>query len=672
MSSPLMVFEFEKKPSSPSSENRFHNETDISQGTSSSESRASKSTAHDDTWSFVSVPSNGETVHIQEVLLTDGVALKHEIMNEELLKASQTAAEQRTTAQKKLDEIEQSSETIKNKKVGSLAHTTAIALSSLPQREVILEGLENKSLRRAIQEVETHGKEIISALEADTTNDCEQQIITTTELIQKMQQFMLGSHTPFYITAAKNQLSGLFDKASKKNSPQDFNNDFQQLQDLLEKIRTDFLFAEAESPEEALEVITKIIEELEMKIKALALVCSNNNTVNLVDPKDQEAFENTIKRKEETRVFFEKAMCTCEQIQNELRIETQCGSLSNLKESIDHDLTRFGLSHDEKVRQASQRLKTILEAPEFNTPVFSLATPQSPLHFLADIQSANNNEMIMGEHGKVFLTTNKTPREAEFLVAYSENVSEKNRKKWINGIDIIRFGLARKHGMQAVGYFDTDPRFQIRRRYNVCLFTEELKQFLNTRITMPSSHFLSPLTSMEKFMKRLNQAHDDDLIKWDEEVLKFNPFLPELMITPREEDLVKIHERELAAGIDHARKAVEKKLKACAIVKISNNRIQNILKRFDDKFKSTHPLTAKALRDFISEEEKKIEQLPSNVWEDYVTDESKKWIMSGAVSGSSSVAVAVFAHHLLPLYLYCFSAGIIIGFIISHILPLLV
>lgn len=72
-------------------------------------------------------------------------------------------------------------------------------------------------------------------------------------------------------------------------------------------------------------------------------------------------------------------MCTCEQIQNELRIETQCGSLSNLKESIDHDLTRLGLSHDEKVRQASQRLKTILEAPEFNTPVFFSSNTTKPI-----------------------------------------------------------------------------------------------------------------------------------------------------------------------------------------------------------------------------------------------------------------------------------------------------
>ena len=734
-SSPLMMFHGTVAPEEKKSDSSDGHRTDRSNNHVDPSSLAARDTTpgaqEDNTWEFVYVSPNSQTVQLQTIILCNNVTLKSERTKDHLLQARDQAIELRKEAEDELKEIESSfqannevikqnfhdaflerikdstpfsegydivlppgfendttlKEAEKSEELIALSETKAAklqslskkALSALPLRNVILEnGGQGNKVQQSIQQAETSGASIIKKLQDQLANatDCQKKqelaegIIRTSNLVQKMQQLMLGYHTPFYITAAKNNLNCLFKQASTDT-------ELQQRQLLLENIRTCFLFAEAESPEAALAFINDIIQNLCSEIERLKRdIEEASRYLNLVRYSDQYAFGQALQLKSKDSDFMEMAILTYQQIQNELTIETECGSLPDLRNSIEKDLHELSLTDQGDLQQ----LRGILTDLE-NATTVNYEKPKKPLHFLRDVNSLGNDNdhmIITGEHGKIILEKNPNPSEETFLTKFTNDQTDKNRKKWINGVNLIRFAIARKYGMKAVEIFDA--RFKIKRDFDISLSIKDLKDFkdfLADYRDISASHFLHPLTSIEKFMVKLKDADEGDVLKWSKAVFEFNPFLREQVIT-RQEDLQKIrsqeqpqksleeiHRQEAAEGIEIARQFIEKKFQTFAI---SKNRFKAILERFNTQIEELPYLTVRDFRIFIAEEEEKIRLSPTDLWSDFFPEDIKKSIIAGAASTTASLTIALFAHHLLPLNAVYFLLGGGVGFTANHII----
>ena len=703
-SSPLMMFHGTVAPEEKKSDSSDGHRTDRSNNHVDPSSLAARDTTpeaqEDNTWEFVYVSPNSQTVQLQTIILCNNVTLKSERTKDHLLQARDQAIELRKEAEDELKEIESSfqannevikqifhttlKEAEKSEELIALSETKAAklqslskkALSVLPLRNVILEnGGQGNKVQQSIQQAETSGASIIKKLQDQLANatDCQKKqelaegIIRTSNLVQKMQQLMLGYHTPFYITAAKNNLNYLFKQASTDT-------ELQQRQLLLENIRTCFLFAEAESPEAALAFINDVIQNLCSEIAELKRdIKEARRDLNLVRDSDQYAFEQALQLKSKDSDFMEMAILTYQQIQNELTIETECGSLPDLRNSIEEDLRELSLTNQEDLQQ----LREILTDLE-NATTVNYEKPKKPLHFLRDVNSLGNDDddmIITGEHGKIILEKNPHPLEETFLTKFTNDQTDKNRKKWINGVNLIRFAIARKYGMKAVEIFDA--RFKIKRDFDISLSIKDLKDFLANCRDIPASHFLHPLTSIEKFMVKLKDADEGDVLKWSKAVFEFNPFLREQVIT-RQEDLQKIrsqeqpqksleeiHRQEAAEGIEIARQFIEKKFQTFAI---SKNRFKAILERFNTQIEELPYLTVRDFRIFIAEEGEKIRLSPTDLWSDFFPEDIKKSMIAGAASTTASLTIALFAHHLLPLNAVYFLLGGGVGFTANHII----
>lgn len=631
--------------------------------------------------------------------------LNRELSSEDLLRAREASISLRTQAQDLFKESanrfneqtrnEEQHNSIKTLIASATKETEALrifsqqARSRLPQRNVILENGGENIVQQLIDQTETSGNSIITTLQEKLTisQDIDEkqkivnQIIKTAGLVQKLQQLMLGCHTPFYITTAKESLDALFQQISSDPKLQDLRTSF-------ENRRTRFLFAEAESPAAALTAVTDMIQELQSEVIQISTDLDRaSNLQQSIRNEDKGNFEMCLQQKEAVKKSLERTMLLYSQIENELMIETEAGSLVDLKESIEADLEELNsiLQNNRASHPALEQLKGILTNPEF--PIADrIAAPQNPLSFLSALKLLNEchaDAIITGENGKIILSKTAALLPTQGTAAASEETkeslsealtpSDQNPKKSTNGMNLIRFALARKYGMQAVGLFDT--HFSMQKTFRLGLSVKNVQQFLQTIDSIHSSHFLSPLTSIETFMAKLQAARQDEPLKWNENVFGFNPFLPDA-IAPTTETLEAINQKELSAGIQHAKEAVEKRLITFSTtqhgIPITQNRAKAILKRFDHQFSQRPFLTAKNLLSFIATEEEKIAQSRTNFWEDHVTDDMKKTIMLGALSGTASLSVTLFAKHLLALNLYCFSIGAIIGFLVSHIvLPML-
>lgn len=674
-----------------------------------------------DPWNLVYVPRGSETIQLARLILNNEAALKSEITNVDLLSASIEAASLRSKAQQELNEIEdtfnkekneieknfyrdlsqdrnvltdlfqmvtsrgntasQREQEAENKKLIALSNAKAATLtafslkafSALPQRNVILEsGSQGNKVQQLMQEVESCAKSIISSLQEQLDQGqnneekkvCVELIIMAASLAQKMQWLMLGSHTPFYITDAKNRLNKLVREIATHNDSQD-------LQRHLEKINSDFQCAEAESPETALEVIITITTNLQSEIQQLDRgISRDSSNIRNVSNEDAIALQKIIDDNKKNYHFLQLAMLTYKLIQNELMIETECGSLPELKESIEQDLEI--LKNHNTSPETLAKLSSILNDKEI-VPAELLAAPQNLSHVLSWIQSlddSHNERIIRGEHGKIILENleeNNATSEESFLTKASTHKQEKDRKKWVNGIGLIRIAIARKYGRRgAIPIFDEE--FITNRKFHISLTVKDLKDFLNDKIPIPASHFLSPLQPIEKFITRLNSAAENELLKWDEAVFHFNPFLSE-SIPHSEQTLQEVHQQELIAGKKHAREAVEKIFKTYEIP-ISVNRIQNILHRFDVQFGTSSSLSAKDLRTFLDQENKKIRRSPRDLFDDYfpANVNISYNLFTGALSGIGSTTIALFALHLSPINVVFFTVGGGIAFPLGYIL----
>ncbi len=642
-------------------------------------------------WQHIYVSPGSQTFRIQTFILDNGVALKTEIPIEAFIEARDSGTKMRAEGEERLKEIELSFETkntpshygitsffgfndqlkeaadkkiaLSEKKAAELKHFSVISLSALPLRNVILDrGGQDNPIQQLILDLDNSGQEIIKTLreELKTISDAQQkkekaeQIITTANVVQKIQQLMLRCDTPFYITAAKDRLNGLYEKVAADSN-------FEDIKDILKNLETRFPFAEAESPEAALDLITNIIKELEANIEEY-----KNNIADIRNHEKEIANgEALVKFQEQKSNFLQNAMLAYQQIQNELMVETKCDSPTDLKDSIEEDLKR--LESIEYIQEKLNILKEILNYDQ-TTAIFTAAGPS--LRFLTNIHSLeDSDDMIIGEHGKIILEKNDTQR------SWVIDQKEKIKKKWVNGMNLIRFAIVRKYGMQALQCFDT--KFRFKRSADISLSVQELKKFLTDEIKIPSSHFLNEALSVEKLMQKLNNAHEEDILKGDKPVFEFNPFLLEQAsllqgnriknsnIEEQKKLLEESHAQQAMEGKRIAREVIEKKLKTFAI---SQNRLNRILRGFDKKFHDRQYLTVKDLKTFLSSKEDELKHSPKDLWIDTISDDTRKSLISGAISGTASLTVALFAHHLLSLNLYCFSVGIVIGFIISHII----
>ena len=231
----------------------------------------------------------------------------------------------------------------------------------------------------------------------------------------------------------------------------------------------------------------------------------------------------------------------------------------------------------------------------------------------------------------------------ESLDQFTESLdlfSEEIRTGWMNGIDLIRFGLCRNFNIHAVRRFDL--YFQTKIEMNNSLHVSELKTFLEGEKKFhTSSHFLSPLDCMDDLMERLNSAEADKIIKWDEKTMTFNPFAGEASGLEIKESTA-LNEEEIKAGRDHAREAIRN------IFKMRLLEDEKILHRFDIQFphNDMKKLTVGAFRDFI-EREKKEEYLDEgSCWNRYTSPFFINGVLYGLGSALASAVVAIIRIHI--------------------------
>lgn len=551
----------------------------------------------------------------------------------------------------------------------ALAPLSQRALAALPQRNIVLEhGSQDNSIQQKILDAEKTGKEIIKDLSDQLRNTSDIQkkrllaesILTTAELVEKKQLLLLGHHIPFYITVAKNRLNYL----SNLSSEMACKRGIQELQPFLEEIRTLFLFAEAESTERALTVIHDILDTISSEMNPLYQEIETADSDKLlVREEDQQFFDEEIECKKMKLQFLETVKFTYQQIQSELTIEAKYSSLADLKASIEGDLEklRTPASHISLHHEALCNLGDDLEI----STTAPLTSPQRPLHFLNDIHHISNDEMVItGEHGKIIL---EDLEQASELTRAACKQSDKDRKKWNNGINLVRFAIARKYGLHAVGLFD--QQFKSKKRFDISLSVKDLKGFLRNHTSLIASHFLNPTLFIERVQQPIRDAHENDILKFSKAVLSFNPFLPNTTIT-NEEEAKALHQKESAAGISAARDIVEKKFQSFSLSKI---RLFAILQRFDAQFEHSSHLTVQDLTTFLDTETEKLHSPAANSWSDFwrnhFADDTKRGFISGAASGVASLGIALIGHHLLiPMNIVYFCIGGGIGFTTSHIL----
>lgn len=678
-------------------------------------------------WNFIYVSPDGKTIRLVEKILNGEAALKTEISNSDFLLAFDQARILLHQAQEYLDQINnhfyrkrdqienelhreqikestefmnlvnrnrgpdntvflpliilensqkaQEAETKKlialsEAKAAAIEYTSLKALSTLPQRNVILKsGSQDNKVQHSIQELGDCSKSIITSLQSQLINVQDDQkkkkyaelIIKTATLAEKTEWLMLKYHTPFYITDAKNRLNNLFDKIAAENDQQD-------LQRSLEKINLDFLLAEAESPETAFETINQITTNLDKELEELKQgIERDNSNMKIVDPQNQEGLRKIIDYNTRKSQLLELAILSYKLIKNELMIKTELGSLPDLKKSINEDLKI--LEEKNISLETLNKFKNVLNNPEI-VPADLVVPPAKAFDFLSSVRSLNascDNMIITGEHGEIILENlkkNNISKEENFLTKPSLDPRDKDRKKWANGIDLIEFAIARTYGIEAVRAFDA--YFKNNKQFHISLSVKDLKIFLEQKITIPAAHFLSPLVSMEKIITALNNASEKNLIKWNEKVFKFN-FLPSEPIVTSEQTLDEVHRQELIEGIKHARKTIEKIFENFD-TPISPNRVQHILRRFDTKFSDSSSMCVKDLQDFLSQEGEKIKHSPTDLFDDYfpASINIRSTITLAALSGMVNTAISLFAFHLMPTTLVSFAAGFGVAFPVGY------
>ena len=683
-SSPLMIFEWLFGKKNVSHEDLRHDNEHRAEDFSASQGTPEGALEQNGQaqWNLVNINPQSQELHLKQIILQDNIALKSQLKNNELLEARKSSIALHLQAQEALTEIAANNvDSLAQKKAHSLAFISMEARSKLPQRNIILDsGGQDNKVQQWIQWSELSGEAIIKALQQqlyqepnqEKQEEITQQIITTVELVQQLQQLMLGCHTPFYITAAKDRLNNLHD--SLLSNPA-----LQELRASLDSIKTRYLFAEAAPRDVTLSAVTDIINELQSELEKLQhTIQLRESQLSSVSSGKKANFDMLLAQKKRACHFLQRAILFYSQIENELTIETETSALADLKELIEKKLAvleeisslkNITIQINEDNKSALILLKEALCNPDFRIAERT-TTPQDPLNFLTlipSLQDIHDDAIITGENGKIILE-NKRSESPEPIKKdnspqeESSELTDQIQKKQTDGINLIRFALARKYGMQAVGFFDS--HFAVESSFDLGISVRVLKNFLQQKISIPPSHFLSSLTSIDKFITELHTASQSAPLKWSKGVADFNPFLPTQVITSPE-DMVNIHRNELVAAIAHAREAVKKILSTFSI---TPNRTDAVFKRFNNQFNQRSSLTAGDLRAFIDTETAKIRRSPTDFWEDHMTDSIRSGLISGVASGTASVGIALFAHHLLALNLYCFLTGAVAGFIISHII----
>lgn len=425
-----------------------------------------------------------------------------------------------------------------------------------------------------------------------------------------------------------------------------------------------FDFAQAQSPRVAAMVAEKNSTTIRRALEKVQRRIKQNQEI-IKSPETSATRKDEAREKlgalEQISKSFRYALFAYEQLGDENEIEVIAGPLFPLKEKMEKELIELQGKLADSEHVLDKRINTLLQSQhevlmEIAENLEAAHTqPANPSEFLDELDSLRgeqNSDKIVGANGKIFLTENRGTSLSQgsaasnFSSALQTEFSEEERREWVEGIQLIRFGLCRNFNIRAVQRFDDEFGDKIQAENS--LTVGELKEFLEAEKEFhASSHFLSPPEDVVDFMERLNRADGNKIVKWDERTMTFNPFAGGSTgveeVNPEE-----VNKREIADGRAQARRAIEN---IFTNLSLPEEKVSEILARFDMQFPSIdlnsptritteelNKLTVEELRSFIQREmEGRSDE--GELWMKYLTPDRINATIIGGFTALGSAAV---------------------------------
>lgn len=452
------------------------------------------------------------------------------------------------------------------------------------------------------------------------------------DLVRDSQLFILGSYAPYHINKSKEELDKIEEMLIPMNKkPLEDSSTYgaviigqqQQAKKLLEQCKAQFSLRETTSAK----AMVKVAQESSDMINSLAGEAQSYQKAFIQESEHAylnncTALAEAAESMEELHNKLQKAMLYYVALEGEARIEEDCGELKDLHEKIQAKMQKL----QEKM-PASEATESPPLLDELNSMLVKSynddpsSYPQAPSEFLAIIKKFAedlNSEKIIEIHGKVALDNTSTARKE-----VRRELSEKSRKEWMAGINLIRLAICKDFGFHIMQAFD--HKFSIKINEKNPLQVGELKDFwlANQELRYQPGFFIDPQLPHVDFLAQLealSSTRVDKIIRIDQATLAFNPF-DKKRLDPAGETLDAAELRQRKAGFEYVREALKL---AFPEASLSEEQLGGILNKFDEKYKIINiPDSGKTLLtlheafSFIKTEKEILQE--RGCWERYVT-----------------------------------------------------
>ncbi|MBX9576986.1 MAG: hypothetical protein K2W97_00745 [Chthoniobacterales bacterium] len=511
------------------------------------------------------------------------------------------------------------------------------------------------------------------------------------DLVQKIQLFILGYHSSSFITMNKEQLAEVEAKlmeipingvtlqefedpdqvdnfsTAEPNQSENFSTEVRDLylaaQKFLKNNQALFLLKEAETiptekasftAQESARIIRQNVEKIEERKTSI------QSEVEETRENNKESIENDLAAMTTLHDLLLNASLSYSAIEDETSIEEKSGNLNQLHDQIIRaieELTDQGTKLNFTTHTARlSSLETLLEREEFKINAPDLQ-PMRPLAFLSALNSLENldRDRIIGTHGRIALDPIKHKRQEDRSSPIpEEDYTEKTRREWTSGIDLIRLAICRTFGIHVINEFD--QMFFTKIKHKNSLKVQEVKQFLfdaQNQLKHSPGFFVDSQMSHADFLKiskaisTQESSFPHKVIKKDQERLAFNPFIKKFPnsqyesffdeTSQQDEDI-----RQREAGFEYVREALREAFPEEFLTK---NQMDEILLKFDTKFNVVEDstlLTLETLHDFIDTERDILRKRP------YCSKYMARYLDSDAIRNLRNGLFMSIGSHILP------------------------
>ena len=498
------------------------------------------------------------------------------------------------------------------------------------------------------------------------------------DLVQKIQLFILGYHSSSFITTNKEQLAGVEAKLmeipingvtlQEFKDPDQVDNFSAEVRDLylaaqkfLKNNQALFLLKEAETistekafftAQESARIIRQTVEKIEERKTFI------QSEVEETREDNKESIENDVVAMTTLHDLLLNASLYYSAIEDETSIEEKSGNLNQLHDQIIRAIDELTAQETElNFTPRLSSLKKLLEQEEFKINAPDLQ-PMRPLAFLSALNSLEINldtDRIIGTHGRIALDPIKPKRQEDRSSPIpEEDYTEKTRREWTSGIDLIRLAICRTFGIHVINEFD--QMFFTKIKHKNSLKVQEVKQFLFDAQNqlkhspgffvdsqMPHADFLK----ISKDISTQESSFPNKVIKKDQERLAFNPFIKKFpnsqyesffdATSKQNEDI-----RQREDGFKYVRDALKEAFPEEFLTK---NQMDEILQKFDTKFKVVEGatlLTLETLHAFIDTERDILRKRP------YYSKYMARYLDSDAIHNLRNGLFMSIGSHILP------------------------